>query len=302
MYLSIVILNYFACDKIADLLASVDKQEFNGELIVVDNSENDIEFEKLSQLSKLITKNDCKIIQSDKNGGFSYGTNFGINSISAESTHTYILNPDTVLLPGALEYLTNLISALPDVMISPRGIRMDDKSDWSFGGNLHVLRGRCDVEQKEKPYTVSSEFGTCASVIVPNVMLRQHGNLDEDFFLGGEEWELSVRMRRAGATIITPSIKLYEHEVSGTHKKYGLPFLYMGHRTKVLFMRKCFPMFFPLWIILYLTSMPYLVLKYTKNNDLNFLTSFAHVCKAISKSSFKKRILSTEFFRLGKIR
>lgn len=302
MYLSIVVLNYFSHEKIYELVSSINRQDFTGELVIVDNSENNDEYRKLQHCNNLMTRNECKVIQSDSNGGFSYGTNIGIKSISSATTHVYILNPDTVLKDNALEYISKVITALPDVIISPRGIRMDNKKNWSFGGRLHIFKGRCDVDATDKPYTISSNFGTCASVIVPVNFLNKYGLLDEDFFLGGEEWEQSVRMRRQGISILTPSEIIYEHEISGTHKKYGLPFLYMGHRTKVLFMRKCFPMFFPLWMLLYLPALPFLTMRYTINNKLSFLKSFSLILKAIVKSTQKKRITKDEFFKLGNIK
>lgn len=302
MFLSIVVLNYHASDKIKELVASIKEQLFTGELIIVDNSEDEQEFLALKDCENILPNNSCRVICSDKNAGFSYGTNVGIKNISDEATHVYILNPDTVLKPDALDYLCNLLTVLPDVVVSPRGIRMDDGKNWSYGGKLHYLRGRCDVDPADKKYSISSEFGTCASVIVPCKLLNSYGILDEDFFLGGEEWELSVRLRRAGATIITPSKVIYEHEISGTHKKYGLPFIYMGQRTKVLFMRKCFPKSFILWLFLYLPVYPLLVARYCFKHQTPILKSYSLSLKAIVRSVFKKRITKDEFFSIGDIK
>jgi len=302
MFLSIVVLNYHASDKIIDLLSSIVGQKFNGEVIIVDNSESVSELQKLKVCETILSDNYCKVIGSEMNGGFSFGTNIGIKNVSDETTHVYILNPDTILKDGALEYLVGLISFLPDVMISPRGQRMDNGDNWSYGGKLHYFRGRCDVDPSEKNYTISSDFGTCASLIVPIKFLSKYGLLDEDFFLGGEEWELSVRMKRYGVNIITPSKVIYEHEISGTHKKYGLPFLYMGHRTKVLFMRKCFPKSFVFWLFLYIPSMPFLILRYVLSHKLPIIKSFSMVLKAIYRSSFKIKMTKDEFFSIGDIK
>ncbi|MCE7641500.1 glycosyltransferase family 2 protein [Vibrio fluvialis] len=302
MYLSIVVLNYFASEKIEELVNSIKEQNFSGELVIVDNSEDEQEFKKLKCCEDILTDNPCRVICSDRNAGFSYGTNIGIKSVSSECTHVYILNPDTVLKPGSLSYLSDLLKVLPDVVISPRGIRMEDGQDWSFGGNLHYLRGRCDVDSTFKKYSLSSDFGTCASVVVPYAFLNKYGLLDEDFFLGGEEWELSVRLRRSGATILTPSRIIYEHEISGTHKKYGLPFIYMGQRTKVLFMRKCFPKSFVFWLILYIPVAPILVLRYCIQHKTPVVKSFILSIKAVFRSIMKTKITKEEFFSIGDIK
>ena len=302
MYLSIVILNYHASEKIKNLIHSIKEQRFVGEVIIVDNSEDKLEFLKLKDCERILTSNPCRVICSDKNAGFSYGTNVGIKNISNDATHVYILNPDTVLKFGSLDYLCSLLQVLPDVIVSPRGVRMDSGVDWSFGGKLYYLRGRCDVDSVEKRHTISSDFGTCASVIVPRHFLDEYGLLDEDFFLGGEEWELSIRLRRAGATIITPSKIIYEHEISGTHKKYGLPFIYMGQRTKVLFMRKCFPKTFLFWLLLYLPVAPFLSIRYCIKYKTPLFKTLSLSFIAIAKSISKKRITKQEFFTIGDIK
>ncbi|WP_192459589.1 glycosyltransferase family 2 protein [Musicola keenii] len=302
MQLGIVILNYFSHKKIESLLYSIYPQMFEGEIVIVDNSECKKEFLSLKNIVEKFKEINVSIVESPCNGGFSFGTNLGINNLSDKSTHVFILNPDTILKNDALNYLNRVINVFPDVIISPRGERMDDHKDWSFGGRLHYVRGRCDVDSQNKKFTICSEFGTCAAVIVPMAFLLEYGLLDEDFFLGGEEWELSIRMRRHGAVIITPSKKIYEHEISGTHKKYGLPFLYMGHRTKVLFMRKMFPNTFLLWMMIYMLVFPFIVINYLVKQKIFSIKSFVVIFKAVIKSSLKMKITKDEFFSLGNIK
>lgn len=285
-----VVLNYFSHEKVAKLIASMPfKNEVCG--VVVDNSANDEEF---SALSSSCARGDITFIQSDRNGGFSYGTNIGIEFGMKRANSILVLNPDTEVTPEFFDTLINLRKAMPDVVVSPHGIRMHNGETWSAGGKFYWLRGRADVLSDSKR-SCETQFGTCACLLVPKAAIEQVGELDEDFFLGGEEWDYSLRLRQAGWPILYASRAVYKHEVSGTHEKYGLLYFYIGMRTKVLFARKHYGFWFWPWLLFFLLpSSPFLLWRNSRLDHGNISKLIPCLFVAVLKSTRAKKISQQE--------
>ena len=199
-----VVVNYFSHEKVARLIASISlHNDICG--IIVDNSADDSEF---AALSSVVARSDVECVQSERNGGFSYGTNVGLRAAMNRADAFLILNPDTEVTPGFFQALMDFRKAMPEAVVSPHGIRMDTNQVWSAGGAFYWLRGRADVLTAERR-TGETEFGTCACLLVPKAAIEEVGYLDEDFFLGGEEWDLCLRLRRAGWPIIYSNRAVY---------------------------------------------------------------------------------------------
>lgn len=247
----IVVVNYFSHKKVERLMRSVpDRDDVLG--VVVDNSDDADEFKRLSEV--VSEKANIRCLRAPSNMGFSCGTNLGIRESFDEADCFLILNPDTTLADDFFDKLHCATYSAPDCVLSPKGLRMSDGSPWSQGGKFYWLRGRADVLSTTRR-TSETEFGTCACLFVPKQAIVEVGLLDEDFFLGGEEWDYSLRLRRAGWSIIyMPSI-IYYHEVSGTHEKYGPKYFYIGMRTKVLFAKKHYQWLFYPWLMAVLLPM-----------------------------------------------
>lgn len=293
----LIIVNYFSHNKIQQLLESIPREEIiYGK--IVDNSANDHEFHRLISITKHRPEIEC--IKSEQNGGFSYGTNLGLQFALKNFDAFLILNPDIVVDNEFFRLLTQLNSAMPDVAISPQGKYLGTKKLWSAGGKFHWIRGRGDVETKDRR-SGETDFGTCACLLVPKSAIEEIGFLDEDFFLGGEEWDYSLRLRKAKWHILYAKHVIYFHEVSGTHEKYGLKFFFMGMRTKVLFARKHYGIFFWVWLILVMVpSIPFLLYRNSKINRVSLSRLITPLLKAISRSTMKKKITEAEFTSIEK--
>ena len=75
---SIILLNYNTTNDVIECLKSLDEINYpNYEIIVVDNCSRKEEISKLNNYVVLMNK--ITLIESDKNGGFAYGNNIGIN-------------------------------------------------------------------------------------------------------------------------------------------------------------------------------------------------------------------------------
>jgi len=290
-----VVVNYFSHAKVARLIASISlHDDICG--IIVDNSADDSEF---AALSSAVARSDIECVQSELNGGFSYGTNIGLRAAMNRAEAFLILNPDTEVTPGFFQALIDLRKAMPDAVVSPHGIHMETNRIWSAGGAYYWLRGRADVLKKERR-AGETEFGTCACLLAPKAAIDDVGYLDEDFFLGGEEWDLSLRLRQAGWPIIYSSRAIYSHEVSGTHEKYGLRFFYVGMRTKVLFARKHYGAWFWPWLVCFLLpSAPMLLWRNSRLKHGSIVKLIPRLYLAVSRSVGRQKITEREFTSEG---
>ncbi|MDB9706682.1 hypothetical protein OAA71_02350, partial [Porticoccaceae bacterium] len=116
-----------------------------------------------------------------------------------------------------------------------------------------------------------TDFISCACIVVRSSFFESNGLLDEDYCLGGEEWQLSIDIRKnSGLLLVTPSTMFF-HEISVTHEKISPRLFYIGIRTKLKFVKKNFkkPMYF-LWLLLYLVSLPILIFKFSLSSGQGF--------------------------------
>lgn len=92
--IGVVILNYNDASTTKNLVISIKNYEILDNIIVVDNLSTDNSF---SILSNLQDKKTC-VIQSDKNGGYSYGNNYGVNYLLNNKCVDiiFIANPDVI--------------------------------------------------------------------------------------------------------------------------------------------------------------------------------------------------------------
>lgn len=108
MYLSIVIVNYNTRDALRDCLASLAavRDEYY-EVIVVDNDSTDGSADMVRADFPGVT-----LIEPGANTGFSIGNNLGITQSGGDVV--LLLNPDTVVPPGALTRMVDFLADHPD--------------------------------------------------------------------------------------------------------------------------------------------------------------------------------------------
>ena len=132
MKLLIVIVNYRSAALTANALLSLRPElESLGSchVIIVDNASGD---DSLAMLSNHIEESAsltrfATLLPADRNGGFSYGNNFGIRhwlASHAPPDYALLLNPDTIVQPGALRELIEFMDAHTKVGIA--GSRLED--------------------------------------------------------------------------------------------------------------------------------------------------------------------------------
>jgi GT2 family glycosyltransferase len=220
----IVIVNYRTAALAIDCLRSLSLEigdVAGSRVAVVDNASADSSVAKLSAtILREGWSSWASVIQSDRNGGFSYGNNIGIRAVlAASSTVDYVLllNPDTIVHRGAIRALVEFMDANPGAGIA--GSLLENAvgeiecsahrapsplGELDAGARLGIL------SRMLSNYVVSplirGEAHECdwisgASLMVRRTVLEQIGPMDEGFFLYFEEVDYCCRARKAGWSV-----------------------------------------------------------------------------------------------------
>jgi len=157
-----------------------------------------------------------KLVEAPRNGGFAYGNNLGVAHACAERPPDYfhMLNPDTVVRPGAIRFLVEFLEGHPDVGIAGSSFESADGSGWPIAFRFPSLLSELEtglklgiVSRVLKPWAVARimgseaqqiDWGAGASMMVRRALLDRIGGLDESYFLFFEETEFCWRAKRAG--------------------------------------------------------------------------------------------------------
>jgi N-acetylglucosaminyl-diphospho-decaprenol L-rhamnosyltransferase len=157
------------------------------------------------------------VLPLPRNGGFSYGNNAVIRAVLAEPDPPdliHLLNPDTVVRPGAVDALVSFMEQNPTVGIA--GSRLEDpdgtpqisafrfpsalgelETTLRFGPASRLLgRWRVAPPAREEPHPTDWVAG--ASMMVRRRVFEEVGLLDEGYFLYFEEVDFCLAARRAG--------------------------------------------------------------------------------------------------------
>ena len=172
------------------------------EIIVVDNNSSDGSSEMLQKEFPQI-----KCVQNIDNVGFSKANNQGV----AEATGKYvlILNPDTVLTETTISDMVNFSES--QVGFGAAGVQFMDgsgkylpESKRNFP-NLKIAGAKLLGYSKyyyanhiHKEAVAEIDILTGAFMFIKSKVYREVGGFDEDFFMYGEDIDLSYRISKAG--------------------------------------------------------------------------------------------------------
>lgn len=175
-------------------------QEF--EIIVVDNNSTDGSRDMLKGIHSGIT---C--LFNDENVGFSRANNQGV--AKAKGEYLLILNPDTILdestLADLLEFSCNAVDFgaagvqftdgsgkyLPESKRNFPGIKVAGAKLLGYSGNYYANHIAVDA-------VAEVDILTGAFMFIKKQVYQKVGGFDEDFFMYGEDIDLSYRIRQAG--------------------------------------------------------------------------------------------------------
>ncbi len=254
MKLSVVIVSYNAKYYLEQCLLSVFHSKVEGgmEVFVVDNNSSDGCIGYLSQRFPQV-----RYIQNTENVGFSRANNQAIRLAKGE--YVLILNPDTILTEHTLQDCISHLDAHPEA--GATGVSMyshDGHFAWESRRGLPTLwTSFCKMSGLGSIFPQSRLFGryymryldrrepsqieviSGAFNMMRHKALDQVGLLDEDFFMYGEDIDLSYRLLQGGWQnwyLPTPII----HYKGVSTQKSSYRYVHIFYEAMLIFYRKHF--------------------------------------------------------------
>lgn len=224
MELSVIIVSYNRRELLEQCLTSLQKElaGISSEIIVVDNASR----ENIAEMVRNVFPG-IRLIQNRQNVGFARANNQGLESACG---HRFlVLNPDTVVQPGAIVSLLRYLDVHPGVgAVGPRliygngsfqpstfgypsilkeianlaGIDRYFPKGGRIGALIGITLGRLFPEffsmylGGEEPRKVPSIFGAC--IMIRREVWEIAGGFDPVFFLYWEDAEWCYRMAKCG--------------------------------------------------------------------------------------------------------
>ena len=195
-----------------------------------------------------------QLISNPHNGGFAYANNLALRRILGEHAdrespglpaprspdYVLLLNPDTVVPPGALDGLIAYMEAHPDVgAAGPKLLLADGSLDLAcrrsfptpavaFYRMIGLSRlfprsprfGRYNMTflDPDIETEVDSVVGAC--MIVRTAVVREVGLLDEAYFMYGEDLDWAYRIKQYGWRIMyVPSVTVHHYKRASSSQR-----------------------------------------------------------------------------------
>ncbi|PLX10780.1 MAG: glycosyl transferase family 2 [Marinilabiliales bacterium] len=255
MKISVVIVNYNVEYFLDQCLSSLRKamKNIEGEIIVVDNNSVD---GSCSMVRKKYPE--VILIDNKDNKGFSSANNQGIKISKGE--YVLILNPDTVVEDDTLTKVIGFMDSHPDA--GALGVKMVDGSGKFLpeskrglptpGTAFYKMSGISSLFPKSRRFSKyhlgyldenqihKVEILAGAFMLMRKTVLDEIGLLDEDFFMYGEDIDLSYRVIKAGYNnYYYPETRIIHYKGEST-KKSSVNYVLVFYNAMVIFARKHF--------------------------------------------------------------
>jgi GT2 family glycosyltransferase len=238
---SIIVPNYNGARFLPGLVRTLQSQAgVKLEFIVVDNGSNDGFANLLPPTTKLI--------KLDKNYGFSYAVNRGIE----QATYAYILllNNDMTLEPQTVVKLVDFLNSHPDYCFVQPKLKFLNQSDvinnvgdlWSVYG-IGLERGFGEVDGGQYDFVSEIFSATAGAVLYRKEVLEKIGKFDEHFFCYIEDLDLGFRLRLEGFKgAVLPQAVVY-HGFESTSKEIPYFSRFYITRNSLFLMIKNIPVY-----------------------------------------------------------
>jgi GT2 family glycosyltransferase len=255
MELSVIIVNYnvkYFLEQCLHAVANASKQ-FTTEVIVVDNNSVDGSCAMIREKFGWV-----KLIENKHNAGFSMANNQALRI--ATGKYNLLLNPDTVIEEGTFKKCISFMDAHPEA--GALGVKMiDGKGNFlpeskralptpavAFYKIFGLARlfpkskvfGQYHLGYLNKDITNEVEILSGAFMFLRKEALEKTGLLDEDFFMYGEDIDLSYRMIKADyKNYYFPETTIIHYKGEST-KKGSVNYVIVFYNAMMIFARKHF--------------------------------------------------------------
>lgn len=255
MKLSVIIVNYNVKHFLEQCLKSVSEalNGVDGEVIIVDNNSVDGSVEMVRNKFPSFT-----IIENKENVGFSKANNQAIRISSGE--YVLLLNPDTVVQEDTFSKCLDFMDKTSDAgglgvqMIdgkgrflpeSKRGLPTPAVAFYKVFGLAKLFPGSRLFGEYHLGYLPKNQIHQVdvlsgAFMMLRRAALDETGLLDEDYFMYGEDIDLSYRIIKAGyKNYYYPETRIIHYKGEST-KKSSVNYVIVFYKAMVIFARKHF--------------------------------------------------------------
>ncbi len=225
------------------------------EVFVVDNRSKDNTVSFLHQRFPQKTYPNVHIIANKRNVGFGRANNQAVKQ--AKGKYILFLNPDTMLTEHTLrdafdeaERHANL-GALGVKMLHTNGrfapeSRRGVPSPWTAFCKMSGLNrlfptsrlfGRYYMRNISKEHVAPVDIVSGAFMLIPAEVLKQTGSFDEEFFMYGEDIDLSFRILKSGHQNYYAPITILHYKGESTRKN-SFHYVHVFYEAMFIFFRK----------------------------------------------------------------
>ncbi|NEV94940.1 glycosyltransferase family 2 protein [Psychroflexus sp. YR1-1] len=300
MKLSVVILNYKVPYHLLLCLDSVTRatEHIEAEIIVVDNNSEDESCDLVQQhFPKVI------LIKNTKNSGFSKGNNSGVKKAKGE--YVCLLNPDVVvpedcftrvlayhqdlknpgaigvqLVDGSGEFLNESKRNIPTPRVALKKLLGNSSAYYNF--------------DLKKDANGPTDILVGAFMFMKTELYRSTGGLDEDYFMYGEDIDLSYRIRKAGfQNYYCGETQVLHFKGESTTKDEV--YLKNFFEAMSIFYRKHFRTYKTSFKLVKLSLKPIMAFEKLKINSIKIQTRLVENISLISENQDLKQALKTKF-------
>ena len=233
-------------------LLSTPLNKLSFELIIVDNASDDGTVDMLHR-----DYPEIKLFLNEKNDGFAKPMNQAMRASLGE--YFLILNPDTIILPGALNELVGYLIAHPDIGIcGPKVLNRDGSlqkacrrgvsrpwAAFSYFSGLSALFPKSkffggyllNYLDENTTHEVDGVSGSC--MLVRRVVVEQVGYFDERFFAYQEDADFCFQAKKAGWKVVYhPQAQIIHYGGQGGSRVHPYHAIYEWHRSYFLYYQK----------------------------------------------------------------
>ncbi len=257
---SVIVLNWNGYEHTSECLRSLAQISYpNHEVIIVDNGSTDGSAQALQDGFPW-----CRFVRNRRNLGFAAGCNAGIrDALRRKAEYVLLLNNDAVLAHDALEPAVKAMEADSSVGLIGGKIYYKNRPRvfWYAGGTVNLLLGRAvvrgegELDRGQYDETCEVAFVTGAMMLISRRVLETVGMLEEAYFFSTEEYDYSLRVRRAGYRLLYVPGLVSHHATWGSHKGLADPKIwYCVFRCRLIFQSRFHSKaYFRLWTLVFLT-------------------------------------------------
>lgn len=271
MKLSVIIVSYNVKHYLRQCLDSLQRavEGVDAEICVVDNHSKDGTVEWLRG-----NGHDVKVIASNHNNGFAKANNIGIRQTSGE--YVLLLNPDTFVGEGTIKACLDFMETHDKAggvgvqMLKSDGARaMESRRGLPTPmTSFYKMCGLCEMFPKSKRfgrYYMSGmtwdgpgriEVISGAFLMARRAALDKAGLLDEDFFMYGEDIDLSYRLLKSGYENWYIPAKILHYKGESTQKS-SFKYVHVFYEAMLIFFRKHYG-HFSFWLSIPIKSAIYM--------------------------------------------